>query len=59
MAVEEKTQPNGAPAPQGNGHSNGNEGSKYAPPKEEGKGAPKEDKKRDDDQKKPPARSKS
>lgn len=55
MAVEEKTQPNGAPAPQGNGHANGNEGSKYAPPKEEGKGAPKEDKKPDDDQKKPPS----
>ena len=59
MAVEEKTQPNGAPAPQGAGHANGNEGSKYAPPKEvgkeEGKDAPKEDKKPDDDQKKPPS----
>ena len=59
MAVEEKTQPNGAPAPQGAGHANGNEGSKYAPPKdvgkEEGKDAPKEDKKPEDDQKKPPS----
>ena len=55
MAVEEKTQPDKAPAPQGTGHANGNEGSKYASPKEEGKDTTKDDKNPEDDQKKPPS----
>ncbi len=51
MAVEEKTQPNIAPPPGGNGHGNGHEGSKYAPPKEEAK----DEDKPEDDKKKPPS----